>query len=81
MTIIRNSAKCNTCDVELESGNRHDFRVHTCPNNPRTRHTWIDGKIVEVPGELTWNWAVDGGKAYIRRVGEGFTDTSIYAEE
>lgn len=79
MTILRNSAKCNTCDVELESRHRHDFRTHTCPNKPVPLTEWSDNKLVQVPG-VDFNWGVDGGKAYIRRIGEGFTDTSIYEE-
>lgn len=41
---------------------------------------WVDDKIVDVPGETDWNFAVDGGRDYIRRCGEGFIDTSDYAE-
>ena len=80
MTIIRNSAKCNTCEVELESRHRHDFRVHTCPNNPVMARHWVDGVLMDFPDEIDFNWGVDGGKSYIRRIGEGFTDTSIYDE-
>ena len=42
--IIRNSAKCNTCDVELESVHRHDFQVHACPNKPITARYWVMGQ-------------------------------------
>ncbi len=79
--IIRNSAKCNTCDAELVSEHRHDFKVHTCANKPITARHWVDEKLVEFPGEITFNWGVDGGRAYIRRIGEGFTDTSIFEGE
>lgn len=79
MTIIRNSAKCNTCDVELESRHVHDFQVHTCPNKQITARDWVGDKIVEIPGEITFNWGVDGGRAYIRRIGEGYTDTNEFA--
>jgi hypothetical protein len=79
--ILRNSAKCNTCDTELESRHRHDFRTHTCPNNPKIAKHWVDDKLVELPGEATFNWGVDGGKDYIRRIGEGFTDTSEITNE
>jgi len=80
MSIIRNSAKCNHCGVELESTHRHDFNTHYCPNAPRGARKWEGNKIVEVPGETTFNFAVDGGKAYIRRVGDPgeFTDTSTF---
>lgn len=84
--IIRNSAKCNTCDVELESVHRHDFATHTCPNSFVAELEWIkcgDNHVLQevVPRTQTWNWFVDGGQAYLRRGGSGFTDTSIYAPE
>ncbi len=78
MKILRNSAKCNTCEVELESRHGHDFRVHMCPNKPVPMRRWVDRKLIEVHGAVDFNWGVDGGKNYIRRIGEGFTDTSIY---
>lgn len=86
MTIIRNSAKCNTCDTELESVHRHDFRVHTCPNNPKTLRRWSKDSagndiLIDVAGEITFNWGVDGGKSYLRRIGEGYTDTSECTEQ
>ena len=79
-TIIRNSAKCNHCGAEIESTHRHDFVAHFCKLKPRTARMWVAEKLVEVEGEVTFNFAVDGGKAYIRRVGEpgDFTDTSEY---
>jgi hypothetical protein len=85
--IVRNSAKCSTCDVELVSEHRHDLKVHSCPNNFKPALEWVmvDGKHSHlqerVPREPTWNWAVDGGRAYVRRLGSGFTDTSIYSNE
>lgn len=82
MTIIRNSAKCNTCDVELESTHRHDFKVHICPNSFVPLLRWEGDNLVEaVPRQATFNWGVDGGKAYVRRLGSGFTDTSILDTE
>jgi hypothetical protein len=82
MTIIRNSAKCNTCDVELESRYTHDFRVHVCPNSFVAARQWVGDQLVEkTPRQATFNWGVDGGKSYVRRLGSGFTDTSIYSEE
>lgn len=67
MKILRNSAKCTACGIEIESKTRHDFNVHYCAVEP-TQGT--DGE--------TWRFAVDGGKNYVKRCGEGFTDTSIY---
>jgi len=86
MTIIRNSAKCNTCDAELESTHVHDFKTHTCPNKFVAALEWTErgGKHIlqEVaPRTQAWNWFVDGGKSYIRRGGSGYTDTAIYAPE
>lgn len=56
MKIIRNSAKCNKCDTEIESKHVHDFVYCKC------------GKI-----------AVDGGKQYLKRVGDFqlITETSV----
>lgn len=86
MTIIRNSAKCNTCDAELESKHRHDFRMHTCPNSFVAAQEWIqcgDKHVLQekVPREAALNWFIDGGKEYLRRGGSGFTDTSIVEGE
>jgi Zn-finger nucleic acid-binding protein len=84
--IIRNSAKCNTCDVELESIHRHDFNPHYCPNNFVARMQWVecgDNQVLAevVPREQDFTWFIDGGKDYIRRGGVGLTDTSLYAPE
>ena len=66
--IIKNSAKCNHCGVEIESKYRHDFNAHYCKKAP-------------VPSEEheSWLFAVDGGSSYIRRCGnrEDYTDTSV----
>ena len=77
--ILRNSAKCTACGVEIESAHRHDFNVHYCEAEPTPDHKWVDEKLVPTSG-TTWRFAVDGGKSYIRRAGEGFIDTSEYAE-
>lgn len=76
MTITKNSAKCVHCGVEIESKYRHDFVVHFCPLAPSPRKKWEGDKLVEVPGETDWNFAVDGGHAYLGRSGEGFIGTS-----
>jgi len=75
--ITRNSAKCTHCDAEIESTHRHDFVVHYCAVNPAQRRKWVDVKLVDVPGETTWNFAVDGGHDYLKRCGEGWIETSI----
>lgn len=76
MSILRNSAMCDVCGKQIESKHRHDFVTHYCRVSPREATKWEDGKIVPDPGKVTFNFAVDGGKSYLRRVGEGFTDTS-----
>jgi hypothetical protein len=68
MTILRNSAKCNHCGVEIESTHRHDFVVHYCDVNLGL-------------SPMPWLFAVDGGRAYLKRSGEGFTDTSEFTEQ
>lgn len=85
MILIRNSAKCNSCDEELESHHRHDFNVHYCKANPKQALEWrgtgVEAVLGDVPGETTFNFGVDGGLAYIRRIGSGYTDTSVYENE
>lgn len=79
--IIRNSAKCAHCGTEIESTHRHDFVVHYCQIKPAQRRRWEGEVLVDVPGETTWSFAVDGGKAYLKRSGEGFIDTSEFTEQ
>jgi hypothetical protein len=85
MTILRNSAKCIHCGIEIESKHRHDFNVHYCAVKPAQKRKWIEvgdkHVIVDVPGETTWSFAVDGGKDYLKRCGNGFTDTSEYTDQ
>lgn len=81
MTIIRNSAKCTACDVEIVSRHRHDFVVHYCNVEPAQRRKWEGDKLVDVPGETTWRFAVDGGRAYLKRSGSGFVETSEVTDE
>lgn len=79
--IIRNSAKCDHCGTEIESKHRHDFVVHYCEVKPAQKREWVGEKLADVPGETTWSFAVDGGKAYLRRCGEGFTETSEFTDD
>ncbi len=83
MTILRNSARCTACGVEIESTSGHDFRVHYCTVEPTPGSKWVgEGKDMQlVPsGETTWRFAVDGGKGYLRRCGNPsfYEDTSTY---
>jgi hypothetical protein len=83
--IIRNSAKCTACGEEIESTYRHDFKVHWCKVEPQPGLEWkVDentGEDILVPSGLeTFRFGVDGGKAYIRRLGSGFKDTSEYSD-
>lgn len=85
MNITKNSAKCTACDVEIESTHRHDFRVHYCKVAPSAGMKWVmlwgTGVMKLVPsGEETFRFGVDGGKAYLRRLGSGYRDTSEYTE-
>lgn len=85
--IIKNSAKCVHCGIEIQSNHGWDFQVHYCKVKPRQATKWEgegkDAIIVPVEGTTTWNFAVDGGKNYIRRVGDlgSFIDTSEYVIE
>jgi len=80
MKIIRNSAKCNACGDEIESVHRHDFKVHYCAVSPLEARIWVGDALVRNPDSFTWNFAVDGGKDYLKRCGEGYTDTSEVIE-
>ena len=83
MKITRNSAKCTACGEEIESKFGHDFSAHYCKVEPTPGLKWVgEGKDMKlVPSEeTTWRFAVDGGKNYLRRLGTGFEDTSIYDE-
>lgn len=78
--IIRNSAKCVTCGAEIVSAYQHDFNVHYCARNPRRAREWQgDVIVVKEPAEITWNFAVDGGTAYLKRLGDGWIDTSEFS--
>jgi predicted RNA-binding Zn-ribbon protein involved in translation (DUF1610 family) len=67
MTILQNSAKCTACGKEIHSTHRHDFYPHYCPKEPAHN----------ADGEEIFRFAVDGGLAYIRRIGS-FIDTSKF---
>jgi hypothetical protein len=62
--IIKNAVKCNECQEIVESRDTHDFNTHIC----KDRKKGADGFM----------FAVDGGKSYLRRVGDlnAFTDIS-----
>lgn len=70
MAIIKNSAKCVDCGEEIESKSGHHFVVHYCEVAP----------LPGPDGKPTWNFAVDGGKNYLRRCGSGYIDTSEVTE-
>lgn len=83
MTIIQNALKCRHCGKVIESVHRHHFAVHYCKVKPRMGSVWngqgADAKLVP-SGEVTFNFAADGGLIYLRRVGdmEDFEDVSKY---
>jgi hypothetical protein len=82
--LIRNAAKCTACGVVIESNHRHDFRVHYCLVEPTPGKKWdgdgVDAKLVP-SGEETFRFAVDGGMAYVRRVGFGYEDCNEWSSE
>lgn len=82
MKILKNSAKCTACGLELESRYVHDFRTHYCKEEPQPGLKW-EGDIIVPSGEETFRFFIDGGKDYIRRGGkmDGFIDTSEYEED
>lgn len=41
MSILRNSAKCKACGVEVVSTHRHDFRGHVCKGG----EFYVDGGL------------------------------------
>lgn len=71
-TIIQNALKCRHCGGIVESTHRHHFAGHFCAVKPRFGRKWvgegIDAFLVET-GEITYNFAADGGQAYLRRIG------------
>lgn len=80
MTIIKNSAKCTACGIEVESKHRHDFNTHWCEVEPTPGKEWIGGQLVP-SGRVTFRFAVDGGKSYLKRCGTGFVETSETIDE
>jgi hypothetical protein len=78
--IVRNSAKCTACGIQIESRGQHDFVVHYCEVEPTPGKKWEDDQLVP-SGETTWRFAVDGGRAYLRRCGSGYVDTSIDTDD
>ena len=74
--LIKNSARCKHCGVEIESKSRHDFRAHSCAamDEAGFRRTGIrkpDGFVY---------FFVDGGHEYCRYGGhdDDYLITSIY---
>lgn len=67
MKILRNRVKCLNCNTIIESCHRHDFVACRCFKDA------IDTKGV----------AVDGGKDYLRRLGDpnNYQELSEYYEE
>lgn len=78
MTILRNSAKCAHCGVELESTHRHDFRTHRCEKVGKIAREYDHDQQKYVPAYPSFS--VDGGTDYIRRLftrKEDYVETSI----
>ena len=60
-----NKIKCNECEKIIESKHKHDFVVCDC---------YIESGGYE-------GCAVDGGKSYLRRLGNNYTDLSEVVDE
>jgi hypothetical protein len=84
--IIRNSAKCTHCGVEIISTHRHDYKSHYCKDGPiiGKKREWMDNpeaiggqELVETGEDAHPYFSVDGGLEYIRR---GFTRKQDYVE-
>lgn len=79
--IIRNSAKCAHCPVELVSTHRHDFKTHICSAAGKVAQSYNHDLKEYVPDYPSFS--VDGGTAYIRRTytrEEDYIETSRIAE-
>lgn len=77
--LVRNSAKCAHCDVELVSTHRHDFKGHECEAAGKIAQTFDHETATYVPCYPRF-W-VDGGLEYVRRMftrKEDYIETSVY---
>jgi hypothetical protein len=73
--ILRNSAKCAHCGIELESVHRHSFKTHVCSAAGKIAREYNHDLQEYVPAYPSFS--VDGGKDYIRRL---FTREEDYVE-
>lgn len=77
--LVRNSAKCAHCEVQLVSTHRHDFKTHVCSAAGKVARSYnhhIKKYVPDYP-----SFSVDGGTAYVRRLftrEEDFVETSQY---
>lgn len=79
MKLVRNSAKCAHCGVELVSTHRHDFRTHVCSAAGKIAQEYNHDLKQYVPAYPSFS--VDGGREYARRVfthERDFVETSVY---
>ena len=82
MKILRNSAKCAHCGVEIESTHVHDFKTHECKAAGKIARKYNHKKQEYVPAYPLFS--VDGGRCYLRRLytrTEDMIDTSIVEVE
>jgi hypothetical protein len=82
MKILRNSAKCAHCGVDIESTHVHDFKTHECKAAGLVARTFNHSTQEYEPGYPSFS--VDGGRCYLRRLytrKEDVIDTSIVEEE
>lgn len=84
--IVRNSILCLNCKEELVSEYRHDFKVCKCWKETQEKFREWEESLFRPPTHLevcAWHaengkgCSVDGGKAYLKRSGGSYVDTSI----
>lgn len=82
MSIKTNAAQCAHCKEIIVSTHRHDFVAHICEKGPlRPRMVWNKDQTQLVQdGMERPSFAVDGGLAYLRRVGnqEDWIEASVW---
>jgi len=77
--IIRNSAKCAHCGLELVSTHRHDFKEHICSAAGKVAQAYNYDLQMMLPAYPSFS--IDGGTSYLKRSFtrlEDFVETSVY---
>lgn len=79
--IKRNAIQCKYCGIVIESKHRHDFVVHECTRAGKISTEFNHDKCKYQPSFP--RIAVDGGKEYLRRLGNpiDMIELSEYSDE